>query len=110
MPSSKIGMRSREGGGGLGTFDSLLLVTLAVCSTCGPVSPYSGRDCENSLRSSYTGLENRFRDVGLKINAKIEARLSYLWRIRWMADLPVAAAELDGPLSVSLAFLCQKLL
>jgi len=25
-------------------------------STCGPISPYSGRDCVKSLRSSYTGL------------------------------------------------------
>ena len=24
--------------------------------TCGPLSPYSGRDCVKSLRSSYTGL------------------------------------------------------
>ena len=23
---------------------------------CGPISPYSGRDCVKSLRSSYTGL------------------------------------------------------
>ena len=28
----------------------------AVRSTCGPIYPYSGRDCVKSLRSSYTGL------------------------------------------------------
>ena len=27
-----------------------------VRSTCGPISPYSGRDCVKSHRSSYTGL------------------------------------------------------
>ena len=27
--------------------------------TCGPISPYSGRDCVKSLRSSYTGLYGR---------------------------------------------------
>ena len=25
-------------------------------NTCGPIAPYSGRDCVKSLRSSYTGL------------------------------------------------------
>ena len=32
-----------------------------VRSTCGPISPYSGRDCVKSLRSSYTGLYPQMR-------------------------------------------------
>ena len=35
-----------------------------VHSTCGPISPYSGRDCVKSLRPSFTGLyRQQERDV-----------------------------------------------
>jgi len=32
------------------------VVSPGVRRTCAPISPYSGRDCVKSLRSSYTGL------------------------------------------------------
>ena len=37
-----------------------------VRSTCGPISPYSGRDCVKSLQSSYTGLYPQSLGLGLK--------------------------------------------